>query len=120
MSAGKRTRPGDGDGARLTVGPETVRMLELGHPWVIADRYTRAWPTVPPGALATLCDGNGRALATELIGNGAALERFREIIALQSGDPAVIDDLDRLPRAANRTPGPPYAAQGAGRGESMP
>ncbi|MGH9524004.1 MAG: thymidine phosphorylase [Terriglobales bacterium] len=46
---------------------------------------------------------NGRTLATELITNGAALERFREIITLQGGDPTVIDDFQRLPRAANRT-----------------
>ena len=29
-----------------TVGPDTLRMLELGHPWVIADRYTVLVQTV--------------------------------------------------------------------------
>lgn len=29
---------------RLTVGADTVRMLKLGHPWVIADKYTASWP----------------------------------------------------------------------------
>jgi 23S rRNA (cytosine1962-C5)-methyltransferase len=42
-------------------------MLELGHPWVIADRFTRQWPMLPPGSLATLCDAQGRELATALI-----------------------------------------------------
>ena len=31
------------------VGPDTVRMLELGHPWVIADRFTKQWPAGQPG-----------------------------------------------------------------------
>ena len=60
-----------------------------------------AWMLYLAGRTTTL--ENGRALAAELIANGAALERFREIIALQGGDPAVIDDTERLPRAANRT-----------------
>jgi pyrimidine-nucleoside phosphorylase len=41
----------------------------------------------------------GRRLAEELIANGRGLEKFREVIRLQGGDPGVIDDLDRLPRA---------------------
>ncbi len=41
----------------------------------------------------------GKALASELIANGRALEKFREIIRLQSGDPFVVDDPTRLPRA---------------------
>lgn len=51
---------------QLTVSPETVRMLELGHPWVIADRHTRAWPKLAAGTVATLCDESGRQLATAL------------------------------------------------------
>lgn len=41
-------------------------MLELGHPWVIADRYTRDWPKLQTGTVASLCDGSGRHLATAL------------------------------------------------------
>ena len=44
----------------------------------------------------------GKALAVELIASGAALERFREIIALQGGDSSVVDDTNKLPHAANR------------------
>ncbi|MFM1851104.1 MAG: hypothetical protein RIS54_788 [Verrucomicrobiota bacterium] len=36
----------------------------------------------------------------EVVANGRALEKFREIIAAQGGDPAVIDEPERLPRAA--------------------
>ncbi|HIJ95386.1 MAG TPA: class I SAM-dependent rRNA methyltransferase [Desulfuromonadales bacterium] len=49
------------------VGPETVRMLELGHPWVVADAYTRKWPTGTPGQTVDLCDGQNRVLATALL-----------------------------------------------------
>ncbi len=49
------------------VGPETVRMLELGHPWVITDSYTRKWPTGISGQTVELCDSQGRFLATALL-----------------------------------------------------
>ncbi len=51
----------------FVVGPETVRMLELGHPWVIADRYTRRWPKGRSGAVVALEDEGGRFLATALL-----------------------------------------------------
>lgn len=54
------------DTARI-VGPETVRMLELGHPWVIADAYTRRWQTGSSGQNIELCDSQGRFLATALL-----------------------------------------------------
>jgi len=41
----------------------------------------------------------GRALAAEMISSGRGLEKFREIIRLQGGDPRVIDDPSRLPQA---------------------
>ncbi len=48
------------------VGPDTVRMLELGHPWVIADRFTKQWPVGQPGELICLVDEKNRQLATAL------------------------------------------------------
>ncbi len=51
----------------FTVGPETVRMLELGHPWVIADRYTKRWPQAKPGEVVPLCDEQGKVLVTALL-----------------------------------------------------
>jgi pyrimidine-nucleoside phosphorylase len=41
----------------------------------------------------------GRAQYDELIRSGAALEKMREIIAVQSGDPRVLDDYSLLPSA---------------------
>lgn len=49
------------------VGPETVRMLELGHPWIIADSYTRKWPAARAGELIELTGEDGRLLATALL-----------------------------------------------------
>ena len=41
----------------------------------------------------------GRVLAEELMANGAALAKFRELVAAQGGDPAICDDPSRLPKA---------------------
>ncbi|ABL01133.1 class I SAM-dependent rRNA methyltransferase [Pelobacter propionicus] len=49
------------------VGPETVRMLELGHPWIIADSHTRRWPSGQAGQTVALTDATGRFLATALL-----------------------------------------------------
>lgn len=49
------------------VGPESVRMMELGHPWIIADAYTKRWPAGKAGDPVELVDGAGRFLATALL-----------------------------------------------------
>lgn len=49
------------------VGPETVRMLELGHPWIIADSFTKRWPKGQAGQVVELHDAQGRFLATALL-----------------------------------------------------
>lgn len=49
------------------VGPETVRMLELGHPWVVADSYTKKWPMGKAGQIIELCDLHGHYLASALL-----------------------------------------------------
>jgi pyrimidine-nucleoside phosphorylase len=43
----------------------------------------------------------GRALAAEMVRTGVAAEKFRQIIELQGGDPKVMDDTGRLPKAKN-------------------
>ena len=55
---------------QLIVGSETSRMLELGHPWVIADSFTRRWPKGTVGELVQLTDERGKALATALLDPG--------------------------------------------------
>ncbi|MBJ6726922.1 class I SAM-dependent rRNA methyltransferase [Geomesophilobacter sediminis] len=49
------------------VGSESVRMIELGHPWIIADAYTKRWPAGEAGELVDLTDASGRFLATALL-----------------------------------------------------
>ena len=51
---------------KCQVGPETIRMLTLGHPWVIADRYTKQWPAGKTGELIALVDDKQSHLATAL------------------------------------------------------
>lgn len=83
------------------VGPETKRVLELGHPWVIADRYTSKWPKVTNGELVTLvdeqrqplavaiCDPHNRIVARRLpgapinIGSRWFEEQFHDCLALR-------------------------------------
>ncbi len=56
------------DGYR--VGPETERMLDLGHPWIIADRYTKGWTKGASGDLVLLQNQAGKPLATALLDPG--------------------------------------------------
>jgi len=49
------------------VGPDTARMLELGHPWVIADRFTKQWSGGKAGDLIELVDEKRQRLATALL-----------------------------------------------------
>lgn len=51
---------------KCQVGAETLRMLKLGHPWVIADRYTKQWPSGRAGELIALVDDQQKHLATAL------------------------------------------------------
>jgi pyrimidine-nucleoside phosphorylase len=44
----------------------------------------------------------GRKLATEMLATGKAREKFKLGIALQGGDPRVVDEPNRLPRARSR------------------
>ena len=48
------------------VGTETIRMINLGHPWVIADRYTKQWDKGAAGDLISLVDADNKHLATAL------------------------------------------------------
>jgi len=52
---------------KRTVGPDSVRMIELGHPWIVADAYTAKWPAGAAGDLVELVDPQGSYLATALL-----------------------------------------------------
>src|SRR5512139_3247546 len=53
-----------------TVGPDSVRMVELGHPWIIADSFTKRWPEGKSGDLVYLTDERNRFLAAALLEPG--------------------------------------------------
>jgi pyrimidine-nucleoside phosphorylase len=44
----------------------------------------------------------GRRKAEELLGSGAALEKFRQLVAAQGGDASIVDDPKRLPQPNHR------------------
>lgn len=58
---------------RRTIGSETVRMLNLGHPWVIADPFTSKWPKTECGALVELVSEKGASLGTALCDPGSRI-----------------------------------------------
>jgi len=55
------------------------------------------WMTYLAGKAPSPDEGHHRA--AEVLGNGRALQKFREFVAAQGGDPAYVDDPDRLPKA---------------------
>ena len=69
-------------------GPEDLRSLchELA-----------GWMLHLGGAAATVAEGRKRS--AELILSGKALEKFRQMVEMQGGDPRAIDDVKRLPQA---------------------
>lgn len=53
---------------------------------------------------AALTLEQGKELYREAISSGRALEKFRDIVRYQGGDPRVIDDYSLLPRASHEAP----------------
>jgi pyrimidine-nucleoside phosphorylase len=47
-------------------------------------------------------DDEAERVVREALASGAGVEKFREIVAWQGGDPAVIDDYGRMPQPARR------------------
>jgi pyrimidine-nucleoside phosphorylase len=73
----------------------------------IADKRLRelcielsAWMLKLGGRAASVEEG--RARAEEMLRSGKALAKFKEIVMLQGGDPAVCDDVARLPQARHK------------------
>ena len=46
---------------------------------------------------------NGILLANAALDGGAALDKFRQMVTAQGGNPAIVDNLSKLPRAESRT-----------------
>jgi pyrimidine-nucleoside phosphorylase len=69
-------------------GPEDLR--ELCH-------ELAGWMLYLGGAARTVAEGKQRS--AELISSGKALEKFRQMVEMQGGDPRAIDDMNLLPQA---------------------
>jgi pyrimidine-nucleoside phosphorylase len=72
-------------------GPEDLRELCL---------HLAAWMFYLGGASKTVAEG--KQMSAEIISSGKAFARFRQMVELQGGDTAVIDDPSRLPSTAHR------------------
>ena len=59
-----------------------------------------AWMFLLGDRVRTISEG--RQLSEKLIRSGEALNRFREMVKLQGGDPAAVDDPTRLPQAKHK------------------
>jgi pyrimidine-nucleoside phosphorylase len=81
---------------------ECIEVMKGGGPADLRDLSVEfaAWMLLL--ADRTLSLEQGRQQANELIRSGSALEKFRQIITAQGGDPAVIDDPKRLPQAKHQ------------------
>ncbi|MGO9086395.1 MAG: thymidine phosphorylase [Candidatus Sulfotelmatobacter sp.] len=74
-------------------GPEDLRELCL---------ELAGWMLHLGGVSKTVAEGKQQS--AHLISSGKALEKFRQMIELQGGDPHVIDDAKRLPQARHTMP----------------
>jgi pyrimidine-nucleoside phosphorylase len=73
-------------------GPEDLRRLCL---------ELAGWMLHLGGVSATVAEGKKQS--AKLIASGKALDRFRQMVELQGGDPRAIDDPKRLPQAQHKT-----------------
>ncbi len=71
-------------------GPEDLRQLCL---------ELSGWMLHLGGVSGTVAEGKQQS--ERLISSGKALDRFRQMVELQGGDPKVIDDAKRLPQAGH-------------------
>jgi len=78
---------------------ESLEVLQDGGPDDLCELCLElsAWMFYLGGRSKTVAEG--KKLAAEMIASGRARDKFRETIQLQGGDAAVVDDLERLPRA---------------------
>src|ERR1700757_5247788 len=78
---------------------EVLEVLRGGGPKDLVElcHELAAWMFLLGDRVKTVAEG--RHLSKQLIASGKALEKFREMVGLQGGDPRSIDDPGRLPKA---------------------
>ena len=82
---------------------EVVDVLRGGGPDDLRELCLElvGWMLYLGGASRTVAEA--KQLSDKLISSGRALDKFRQMVELQGGDPRVIDDEKRLPQAQHRT-----------------
>lgn len=60
---------------QCVVGQQTIQMLNLGHPWILEDRFTKQWPAGKAGDLIALVDDSGQFIACALRGEERIVAR---------------------------------------------
>ena len=80
---------------------EVIDVLRGGGPGDLRDLCIElaGWMLHLGGVANTVSDGKQKSAA--LISSGRALEKFRQMIELQGGDPRIVEDVTRLPRATH-------------------
>jgi pyrimidine-nucleoside phosphorylase len=83
---------------------EVVDILRGGGPHDLRDLCVElaGWMLHLGGVSKTVAEGKQES--AKLIGSGKALDRFRQMVELQGGDPRVIDDPKGLPQARHSQP----------------
>jgi pyrimidine-nucleoside phosphorylase len=78
---------------------ESIEVLRGGGPSDLRELCLElaAWMSRLGGRASTIAEG--KKFADRLLRSGQALEKFRRMVELQGGDPAAIDDPNRLPHA---------------------
>ncbi|HET6180173.1 MAG TPA: thymidine phosphorylase [Candidatus Sulfotelmatobacter sp.] len=78
---------------------EVVEILRGGGPQDLRDLCLElgGWMLHLGGVSKTVADGKEQS--ANLIASGKALEKFRQMVELQGGDPRVVDDANKLPQA---------------------
>ena len=83
---------------------EVVEVLRGGGPDDLRELCLElaGWMLCLGGVAKTVAEGKQQS--ARLISSGQALEKFRQMVEMQGGDPRVIDDAKRLPQAQSTLP----------------
>jgi pyrimidine-nucleoside phosphorylase len=78
---------------------EVIEVLRGGGPKDLVElcHELAAWMFLLGDRVKSVAEG--RQLSQQLLASGKALEKFREMVELQGGDPRAVDDPSRLPKA---------------------
>ena len=79
---------------------ECIEVLKGQGPAELADLIVRLATRMVRLAEKAASDDDAAAMVRHALASGAALAKFRTMVARQGGDPAVVDDPGRLPSAA--------------------